>query len=349
MQIHEVINLTSHRAALAFAQDTEAADVAVALLKASYSFSYDGALVSAAKESQLPVCLADSYAEGPEGRKCLRYATDVVADKPGTDVVVVGCVYARGSPRVVAGFRIGALEKAVVAHGPRVRQSALGQKSLSQPVAFEKVEASYANAYGGVTVDAAGNEIAHPSNAAGKGFHSAGPRDDVPSLEYRGKPYPGPGKSDFEPAALGFVPAGWRQRSRFAGTFDERWTVDRRPLLPEDFDGRFFNAVPQDQVLHPKLTGGESLVLSNLHPQAHVVRLTVPREQYVAEFLVRGRAHRVPMVVDTLLVMPDEDLLALTFRAAMPLREDIRYVRSVTIREGPGVSSTDVAGTANGR
>ena len=39
------------------------------------------------------------------------------------------------------------------------------------------------------------------------------------------------------------------------------------------------------------------------------------------------------MVADTLLVLPDEGKLAVTFRASLPLNVDIRYLRAVTVAE----------------
>ena len=89
------------------------------------------------------------------------------------------------------------------------------------------------------------------------------------------------------PAGLGFVPAGWKQRARFAGTFDAAWEKARRPLLPDDLDERFWNTVPQDQVLRPKLQGGERLELLNVHPEAERVALALPRLAFTAAFRVK--------------------------------------------------------------
>ena len=45
-------------------------------------------------------------------------------------------------------------------------------------------------------------------------------------------------------AAFGPVGRHWEPRVRYAGTYDDRWTEDRMPLLPKDFDDRFHNAAP---------------------------------------------------------------------------------------------------------
>lgn len=81
------------------------------------------------------------------------------------------------------------------------------------------------------------------------------------------------------------------------------------------------------------LHGGEEMLLLGLHPQAKQLRLTVPRFNYTAEFVVKSSSRRIPMVADTLLVLPDEEKLAITFRASYPMDVDIRYLRSITVAE----------------
>ncbi len=135
------------------------------------------------------------------------------------------------------------------------------------------------------------------------------------------------------------MPQGWRPRSRLAGTFDAAWERARRPLYPEDLDERFWNTVPQDQVLRPKLVGGERLVLLHVHPEAEEVTLavprvalTVPRVSLAAAFRVRDAETVLPMTADTLLVEPDEGRLAVTYRAILPIGDDLLRLRSVLFR-----------------
>jgi hypothetical protein len=153
----------------------------------------------------------------------------------------------------------------------------------------------------------------------------------LPSVEYRDSRFKRPGK-DRRPAGMGFIPPGWRQRARFAGTFDARWEKTRRPLLPEDLDERFYNAVPEDQVLDPKLAGEERLALLRLHPQAEMVPLDLPRLAFLATFRVRDAQHPLPMVADTVLVEPDEGRLAISYRASFPIGDDGLRLRCVEFR-----------------
>ncbi len=44
------------------------------------------------------------------------------------------------------------------------------------------------------------------------------------------------------PAGFGFVSPDWEPRASLGGSYDETWRRERMPLLPGDFDRRFFNA-----------------------------------------------------------------------------------------------------------
>ena len=53
------------------------------------------------------------------------------------------------------------------------------------------------------------------------------------------------------------MPRHAQSRVKLAGTYDEKWLNDRFPILPEDFDSRFFNAAPEDQQLDDYRPGEE--------------------------------------------------------------------------------------------
>lgn len=332
MQIHQCFNFTPFAVELGFCQDIDGADVAVAVLKATYRFTPGGRLSPAAKEALLPVFKTDVFYGEPDGSS-LRYATDLVPEKPGTDVAINGHAYGFQQRHVQASFEMGDLRKTVEASGRRAWSTFGGKPQMTNAVPFEKVALRYEEAFGGSDVDAGENRIVFPENPVGVGF-LAQPRDRalLPRLEDPAHPVRTVADRP-PPASFGFIPCGWRQRARWAGTFDEAWERSRRPLFPADFDGRFFNAVPQDQVLRRKLAGGEVLVLQNVHRDAQRIRLEMPRTRFTAAFHARTLIQKVPMEADTLLVEPDEDRLAVSFRASYPLEFDIRYVKSVTFEE----------------
>jgi hypothetical protein len=333
MPTHQVLNVTPFSAALRTCPDRDGRELAVGIVKATFRFGARGEVSPAPPEAQLPVAGAD-VTWGDPATSSLRWASDVSPPKPGTDVAIAGHVYGRGRKEVEAGFRLGALEKTVIASGPRAWVAGF-PVVIAGPVPFEKVPLRYEHAFGG-GYEEAGRRVAWPENPAGVGFAKAVvDRAPLPSLELRGarvrsiKDHP-------TPAGLGFVPAGWKQRARYAGTFDAAWEASRRPLLPEDQDERFWNTVPQDQVLRPKLSGGETLVLRNVHPEAETVTIALPRLALTAAFRLKATETVLPMTADTLLVEPDEGRLAITYRAILPVGDDRMRLASVLFRErGP--------------
>jgi len=330
MPVQEQLNLTPFAAGLGLCQDRDGREVAVGVVKATFRLDASGRVEPAPPGQQLPVFLADQHHGNPASTS-VRYASDVVPTRRGTDVAVVGHAYGRGKASVEAGFRVGTLEKMLVVTGPRVWVGGIGS-TIAGPVAFEKMPVRYELAYGGTYEEAGQGPVGYPDNPVGVGFAKALPdRAPLPNVEYRDSRFTSP-RGRLRPAGLGFVPPGWRQRARFAGTFDQAWARTRSPLLPADLDERFYNAVPEDQVLQPKLAGGERMLLRNLHPEAETLVLELPRLSFRATFHVRDRTEQVPMVADTLLVEPDLGRLALAFRASLPLGDDAVRLRNVVFR-----------------
>lgn len=330
MPIHEPKNLTPFACGIGLCQDRDGREWAVAVVKATFLFDEAGQLEPAPPDAQLPVLRADEH-HGDPAKTSVRYASDIVPVKHGTDVAVVGHAYGRGRASVEAGFRLGALEKVLVASGPRAWVSG-GGGSIAGPVPFERIPLRYEMAYGGAYEDPAQGRVAHPENPVGMGFARVlANRAPLPSLEYRDSRFKAAGDKP-RPASLGFVPPGWRQRARFGGTFDAAWAKKRRPLLPADLDERFYNAVPEDQVLQPKLQGGERMALLRLHPRAERLVLEVPRLACTAAFHVRDRVEELPLVADTLVVEPDEGRLYVSLRASLLIGGDAMRLRRVIFR-----------------
>jgi hypothetical protein len=327
MQIHEKYNFTSFAADFGFCLDKDGLEYAVAVLKATYHFDSRGLLTVPARTAMCPVFLQDEYYDQPDNSS-LKYPSDVLHFKEGTDVIINGHAYGRHRKAIEAGFRLGPLEKSISVYGERHWDSVMGMDTILGPVPFDRMALTYENAFGGSFVHDKFGLCRNPFNPVGKGFGSSkGEQYRLPNLEY-----PRQGIQDVKeppPASLGALPGWWRQRSRHAGTFDQTWFDTRRPLLPLDFDCRFYNAVAGDQIYRPKLLGGETLTLINLHPDEENLRITIPTARFVATFRIKERTETIAMVIDTLVVEPDENRFFVSYRSAVVIGNDIKFLKSI--------------------
>jgi hypothetical protein len=173
----------------------------------------------------------------------------------------------------------------------------------------------YERAYGGWAADGRGWD---QRNLAGIGFgtrteHLIGTpapcveRWEDPVDNWLSRPAPG---------GFGPVARHWLPRVQFAGTYDEAWQEHRAPLLPRDFDERFFLCAPEDQQFAKPLVGREPVRLLNLTPEG-VVDFQLPRFALGLTTLIgRDVIYRRP-VLRTILIEPDERRIIMVWHDAL--------------------------------
>jgi hypothetical protein len=102
-------------------------------------------------------------------------------------------------------------------------------------------------------------------------------------------------------------------RAQYAGTYDESWQRQRAPLLPADFDDRFYNIAPIDQQLD-RYPAGETITLVNMTPRGHESFL-LPEFTFPVAFVDAGQLVEREAHPDTVLI--DLDTKQVTIRAAL--------------------------------
>jgi len=331
MQLHEQFNLTPFRTDIGFCQDRDGRDLVLALLKATFHFDKNGRVTPAKRETSVPLFKKDVYYAEP-ATSSLSFASDVVPSKRGVDIAIAGHAYGHGAKTIQAGFRVGTCEKVLAVYGPRCWAGGKFE-FIAGPLPFSEIPLRYEHAYGGSDVDKSGCKRVFDQNPIGVAFateiREQGP---LPNFEYKTAAI----KSVHDrppPAGFGFIPPGWKQRWSFAGTFDAAWESLRRPLFPKDFDERFYNSVPQDQVLR-ELVGNEHVVLRSLDRRAETVVFSLPQLCFSATFRIRERSEALAMKADTVLIEPDEERFSICFRATCNLGDDFRFLKSVTFKQG---------------
>src|SRR5262249_5604726 len=122
----------------------------------------------------------------------------------------------------------------------------------------------------------------------------------------------------------------------------ERYRKERAPLLPQDFSYAFFNGAHPDLQVEGYLQGDEWVELENLSPRPKlrfqlpgvrpritVSKWAVPPEEWLRQNAGAGRpgsGEGWPLVeepvaagLDTLVLLPDENVCYLVFRGVCPL------------------------------
>jgi len=195
---------------------------------------------------------------------------------------------------------------------------------------------SYRLAYGGQAQD---SEEVDPRNPIGVGFCPGPARrmlnQPAPNLEDPAALLGSPKAAPF-PAGFGFMPPHWESRRRWSGTYDQAWEETRRPLLPEDFHPRFWNAAHPNLITPEPLQGGEDIHLIGLHHRIPSLRLVLPRVSLSAHLLTGQKENDLRLACDTLVLEPDRDRLTLVWRGTQPCPGGPLSVRRITLEVAGG-------------
>jgi hypothetical protein len=330
-----VNNLTPFSDGHAFVRDRDGAEVWLVAVRGTFAIDPDGSTRPA--ERQEEVCLVPQY-RGEPGKSSLLYDTDLPHLKPTTDVLLHGHAYAPGghpAAQVDVSMKVGPISKTLRVTGDRVwRQGALAP-TMADPQPFMQMPIVYERAYGGANltgVDPREHDWDR-RNPIGTGFavkaeHLVGQR--VPNIEdprdsglfWRRRP---------SPAGFGPIASDWMPRVRWAGTYGEKWEEERLPLLPEDFDDRFYLCAPEDQRAPQPLKGGEEVELHNLTP-AGLLRFRLPR--VALGFSTRfstGERIRHRGVLHTVILEPDFPRVLMVWHTSLPCHPKVLKLEETTI------------------
>lgn len=330
-----VDNRTPYAFSPLFVADEEGRPVAATLVKATFDIGPRGAATVAAQQE--PILPAGRHLGEPGASTALR-EPETAFVKPGTDCVLIGHATAvRPATQVDVGFRVGELTKIARCTGDRVWEPGLLGMRSTPPRPFERLPLVWERAFGGWdrTPEQEAHHQCEPQNPLGTGF-----------VAKKGKPVAGAPLPNLEdprdlltspagrvrPAGFGFTGPSWLPRARFAGTCDAAWEEQRAPLLPRDFDRRFFLAAAPGLSSSAPLRGDEPVVVLGCTPEGRwefaLPGLPPPR-CVVARHL--GPAVELTTALDTVIVDADARRLVLLWRAFTTLRTGPHDVRAFTI------------------
>ena len=318
------------KAAFGVFPDTSGIDTLYATVKATFSLRPQLALA----EEQLPPAAADEY-HGDPATSSLKQAAEVHLSKPYTDVLFVGHAWApHGHPASQSAVRVIVAErqKTAAIFGDRVWRRGGG---MSSPEPFEKMPLVWERAYGGVhQVAPSGPTLAEERNPVGLGFLGRRSPDDlvnkpVPNIEDPAALITRLGDT---PAPAGFAPIApaWLARRMFAGTYDGGWQRKRAPYLPADFNPRFFGTAVPEFSFNRYLQGGESVQLVGLSPEGPFA-FVLPTLKVDITIRFAGSQEVPPVHLETITMLPDQGLMTMVWRAALPCDKKVLKVQEIGV------------------
>jgi hypothetical protein len=316
--------------------DKDGRPLMVCVVKGTFEIGRSGVL--SLSEMQASLNVAGEYWGDPE-KTGYKYEPECAFLKLATDVVLIGhaCAPRPGTTEMPVSLRAGPVEKSIRVMGDRFWVKTLGLIGPTDPQPFERIPLRYERAFGGWDRSDP-NPQKHafePRNPVGLGFRAKNGRFQeglrLPNLEDPRQSLRSYG-SIVPPAGFGFTAPHWEPRSKFGGTYDKNWTDRRMPLLPLDFDYRFFNGASEGLVAPGYFRGDESVLVENASSDGRLLfRLpAVPPPQIAVE--LKGAQHvTVVTRLDTVIVNTDDRLLFLIWRGNLPLKRGIEDISAVQV------------------
>ena len=309
----QILNKTPFQASLTLFTDKMGAEKVAIAVKGTFNIPNNCNEAQLAEE-QLPVLFADEY-YGEPGQSSIKYPVDLVLEKLNTDIGFVGNAHRPDNKPVTqlpVSLRVGRLQKTIMVVGDRFwkKRSMMPGYDISDPIPFKEMPIIYERAFGGIdqTHQDEKKQGGYSQNPIGAGFLLNGDNVEnkpLPNLEdpdhliknWKDKP---------PLACYGFIDGAWEQRLKFVGTYNDDWQKNQFPLLPEDFDSRFFNAAHPAFIADGYLNGGEIVQMVNLSKKG-ILEFLLPKYELDLMFRLGETRNFHKANLWTVVFEPDED------------------------------------------
>jgi hypothetical protein len=226
-----------------------------------------------------------------------------------------------GATQVDVGIKVGPVQKLARVFGNRFWVWTNEGARMTRTGELGRVPLSWENAFGGRDEVHSTPERPQfePRNPVGTGFGKPLIKDGdhlrLPNVEDPKQLITEYG-AVVTPCGFGFTSPNWQPRASFAGTYDEGWDTTRKPMLPVDFDRRFFTAAAPGLGATGYLQGNEEVVVLNTTAVPRLAfRLPAVPPPPCRVVLRGGREVELRTNLDTIIVNTDELRLMLLWRA----------------------------------
>ncbi len=263
----------------------------------------------------------------------LRFASDFHTGKASSDIIVVGSACAREQQPVRqldVKVQVGSIAKTIRVFGNRVWNQGL----ITTPEPFTTMPLVYERAFGGK--DLVGEQVraADARNPVGCGFVGKKSSSEMSGMPLPNLECPNQLIRDLSdnptPACFAPIAVSWQPRAGYAGTYDETWQQIRAPYLPSDYQQRFMNSAHPDLQYPGFLQGGESVLISGMHP-AGELKFNLPVIKLLNKIHLENKEFSSGFNLETLLLDPNQLQLSMVWRAAFPCDKKALKIKEITI------------------
>lgn len=134
----------------------------------------------------------------------------------------------------------------------------------------------------------------------------------------------------------GAIAKPWLPRRRHAGTYDDAWQDGRRPLLPQDFDPRYWNGAHPDLQLSALSPDARLRLVGLLPPTVRADRtfqIDLPGLRFAACIREAGKPEQSrELRLDTVLVDVEAREVELLYRISLPLAGGVVALRRADLQ-----------------
>lgn len=339
-------NRTPMRALCVPLDDRDGRELLVCIVKLTWHVTPDGE--ATLHTPQRPVRISSTHYPGDEDGAGTRLPGDVVEEKPGTDVLLVGTARppdtgpdAGRLRQLDVTLQVGQtdglrVDKTVRVHGQRVWEKAVVGVKPGPAAPLQPTSLTYDRAWGGMDDSDPQKPLRDDRNPMGGGVARDKARlvdQPAPVLEHPDAPIT---SRTPMPAGFGAIARHWDPRVQRHGTADETWRRERAPVRPSDFDPRAHCCAPDDQHCEPPLQGDENISVVGVLPgRRWAFRLPRYAPQFEAKLVDEEQVRPLTTHLDTYLIDADEGLVELTWRASFTLPRKMERISWLRITGHP--------------
>lgn len=191
--------------------------------------------------------------------KSVRYESDLSPYKPKTDIIINATAFSPGNRATASfdvGVQIGNYIKSLRIHGPRRWIYGPFGWELSPAEPVQSLDIRYEYAAGG-TLNIRDKSFVSPDNPSGMGWYPKAYLQQCGEITLPGPQIESPVtpvshiSQPVRPEGFGFFGRSWRDRIKYAGTYDDVWLEKQHPFPPLDFQFEYWcGAHPTLQIPH---------------------------------------------------------------------------------------------------